>query len=357
MQGDARLSLIVCTYRRAPEVEKLLRSLTSQTRLPDETLIVDASTDDETKRVVETFISQDALPKLTYYKAPPEHRGLTRQRNYGVERASGDLIAFLDDDTIPEPDYFAETVACFKRHPRAAGVGGYITNEVEWRQTDGPGSNGKASSALFKWGSWERREALRWRLRRRLGLVSTLAPGWVPDTGHGRPVGYLPPDGEDYEVEFFMGCSFAFRREVFDRQRFSSYFEGYGLYEDLDFCVRAARLAPLYLCTRARLAHYHAPSGRPNQFRYGLMVVRNGWMVWRRRWPEPPLKGRLGWWATTALLTLCRFAEAVGGPERLQSLTEGCGRVCGMASLFWKKPEETAASQEAGAMAGVLRSS
>ncbi|HEY6187677.1 MAG TPA: glycosyltransferase family 2 protein [Pyrinomonadaceae bacterium] len=355
MKSKERLSLIVCTYRRAAEVEKLLRALASQTVVPDETLVVDASTDDDTRGVVEALIGEGELPNLGYFKAPPEHRGLTRQRNYGIELAGGDLIAFLDDDTIPEPEYFAETLACFERHAEAAGVGGYITNEVEWWPANGDA--GVTAGALFRWGAWERREALRWRLRSMLGLVSDSPPGWVPPPGHGRPVGYLPPDGEDHAVEFLMGCAFTFRREVFRQERFSSYFEGYGLYEDMDFCLRAALRSPLYLCTRARIAHHHAPSGRPNQFRYGWMVVRNGWVVWRRRWPGPSIKNRMGWWATTMLLALCRLGEALRGPERTASLTEACGRFCAMASLLWKKPEEADAAKvlKAGS-ARVLRS-
>ncbi|HVG35708.1 MAG TPA: glycosyltransferase [Pyrinomonadaceae bacterium] len=354
MKPDVSLSLIVCTYRRAAEVEKLLQAIACQTRMPDETLVVDASPDDETKRVVETLINKGGLPNLTYTKAPPQHRGLTRQRNYGITQASGDLIAFLDDDTIPEPEYFEETIACFERHAEIAGVGGFITNEVEWW----PSNRHEATEggALFKWGAWERREAVRWRLRRRLGLASELPPGWIPPSGHGRPIGYLPPDGEDHEVEFLMGCAFTFRREVFEYERFSSYFEGYGLYEDMDFCLRAARRAPLYLCTRARLAHHHAPSGRPNQFRYGWMVVRNGWVVWRRRWPEPSLKNRMRWWATTMLLALCQCGDGLRGPERTASLTEACGRLCAMASLLWKKPLKVDKAKVAGASARVLRS-
>jgi GT2 family glycosyltransferase len=335
MKSPVRLTLIICTYRRAPEVEKLLRSLGDQVRVPDETLVVDASTDDETKNVCEAFAGGGRLPGLKYYKVPPEHRGLTRQRNYGIERARGDLVAFLDDDTIPEPEYFAETIACFERHPDAAGVGGFISNEVEWRPANG---HQHKPGTVFKWGAWERREAYRWRLRERLGLAGGLPPGWMPPSGHGRPVSYLPPDGEDHQVEFMMGGASTWRRAVFDRQRFPVDFAGYGLYEDLDFCVRAAKSAPLYLCTRARLAHHHAPAGRPNQFRYGEMVVRNGWFVWRRRWPAPPASERARWWGTTLLLTLCQLGDAVRGPARAQSLTEACGRARGMASLLWKKP-------------------
>ncbi len=338
MDSRTRLSLIVCTYRRAPEVEKLLAALGAQTRVPDETLVVDASPDDETERVVAACVASRMLPGLAYYKAPPEQRGLTRQRNYGVAHARGDLIAFLDDDTVPEPAYCAETVACFERHPEAAGVGGYITNEVEWRPANG---HKYPSGTVFKWGAWERREAYRWRLRQRLGLASALPPGWMPPSGHVRPIGYLPPDGADHQVEFLMGCAFSWRRDVFRQQRFSEYFAGYGLYEDLDFCVRAAAAAPLYLCTRTRVAHYHAPAGRPNQFRYGAMVVRNGWFVWRRRWPAPPLAERTRWWGTTMLLTLCQLGAALRGPRRLQAATEAGGRLSGMASVLWRQPTDT----------------
>jgi GT2 family glycosyltransferase len=331
MRSAPRLSLIVCTYRRSRQVQKLLLAIRLQSQLPDETLIIDGACDDETEQVVRLLQQENEIPNLKYYRVPPAHRGLTRQRNYGVGRASGELVAFLDDDTVPESDYFAEIVACFARHPEAAGIGGFITNEIEWRR-----ANGSKHSSLFafKWGVWERREDYRWRLRRLLGLNSRLDPGWIPSGGHGRPIGFLPPDGSDYEVEFLMGCAFVWRRAVLERHQFSPYFEGYGLYEDMDFCVRVAREAPLYLCTRARIAHYHAPSGRPNCFHYGEMVVRNGWFVWRRRWPNPPAASNLRWWATTIVLTLCKLGDTVRGPARTQSLTEALGRMRGMVAVL-----------------------
>lgn len=338
MGSAVHLSLIVCTYRRPREVQTLLAAIGGQRKLPDETLIVDAGPDEETEQVVRRVQQENQIPNLQYYRVPPEERGLTRQRNYGISRAKGELVAFLDDDTVPEPDYFAETIACFERHPYAAGVGGFVTNESEWRRSKG---RKRFSLVLFRWGGWERREDYRWRLRKLLGLTSSLPPGWMPDAGHGRPVGFLPPDGHDYKVEFLIGCSFAWRRSVFERHQFSLYFAGYGLYEDMDFCLRAAREAPLYLCTRARVAHYHAPSGRPNWFDYGEMVVRNGWFVWRRRWPDPPSLSNLRWWATTVMLTLCRIGDAVRGPARRQSFTEALGRMRGMVALLSEQHGDT----------------
>src|SRR5690606_9523268 len=110
---------------------------------------------------------------------------------------------------------------CFDRHPEAAGVGGYITNDTCWyqdcKQTWFP-------LTTFRMGKWVRREDYRWRLRRLFGLNSPLAPGWMPPHGHGRPVSYLPPDGKDHEVEFIMGGASAWRRGLFRHIQFSLYF-------------------------------------------------------------------------------------------------------------------------------------
>lgn len=314
------LSLIVCTFRRPGPVRRLLAAMAAQARRPDEVLVVDASPDGETEDVVRGF------PGVAYSRVPPEERGLTRQRNWGIARTRGELVAFLDDDTVPEPAYFEEVLACFGRHPEAVGVGGYIANEVAWtRATPGP-----APLSVFRLGEWERREDYRWRLRRLLGLDSPAGPGRMPAMGHARSVGFFPPDGEDHPVELFMGAAATWRRDLLERVRFSPWFEGYGLYEDLDFCLRASRMGSLWLCTRARLDHLHDAAGRPNRFRYGEMTVRNGWRVWRLRWPSPSWADRGRWWATTLLLAGCRLADPA----------EAFGRLWGAATLFWDRPDQ-----------------
>lgn len=323
--------MIVCTYRRPESLLRLLGALRVQTRPPDELLIVDGSPDAETEEAVRSL---GAFPGLAYFRVPPEHRGLTRQRNFGIERVQGAAIAFLDDDTVPAPDYCAEILACFDRHPEASGVGGFATEEVAWTRGEG---DGRAPLSTFRYAGWQRREDFRWRLRRMLGLAGSLPPGRIPPFGHGRPVGFVPPDGEDHPVESLLGCAMAWRRRVFESLRFSRYFEGYGLYEDLDFCIRAAALGPIWLCTRARVRHDHAPAGRPAAFRYGVMVVRNGWFVWRRRWPEPGAADRLRWWATTLLLAAARLA---GGSDRRAALLETLGRLSALPGLLVNPPRE-----------------
>ncbi len=333
---DAHLTLIICTYRRPAEMRRLLESLVEQTRRPDDILVIDGSPDDETAHAIATC---DAGAPVRYVRVPPEERGLTRQRNRGIAetdaRSPRDIVAFLDDDTIPAPTYFAEVLACFERHPEAVGVGAAL-DEVTWRQVD---HGADIETGEYAHLGWARREDLRWRLRRALRLDSTAPPGHMPPGGHPRPLSFLPPDGNDHRVEFLMGGAAAWRHGLLARLGFSPYFAGYGLYEDLDFSIRAHREGSLFLATRARARHEHAPSGRPNRFRYGVMVARNGWLVWRARWPRPPIRSRLKWWLTSAVLAGCRLADAFRSPP-LPPLTETLGRGAGLLSVLVRHPED-----------------
>jgi hypothetical protein len=87
------------------------------------------------------------------------------------------------------------------------------------------------------------------------GLDSDCPPGYSSLYSHGRSVGFLPPSGKIYEVELLMGGVSSYRKEVFEKQQFSNYFEGYGLYEDADFALRVKN-GKLYLNTAAQLHHY-----------------------------------------------------------------------------------------------------
>src|SRR5690606_18527823 len=122
---------------------------------------------------------------------------------------------------------------------------------------------------------WVRKLGERNNLRKRLGLLSDMPPGYMPESSNGFSIGFLPPSGKVYPVEFFMGGVASYKKSLFKKIKFSAYFEGYGLYEDMDFCLRASQVGQLYVNTAAQLYHYHEEEGRPNKFQYGKMVVRN----------------------------------------------------------------------------------
>ncbi len=329
-----KFSLIICTYMRPTPLLHLLQSVQGQTVYPDEILIVDGSNNNETR----ALLQENQFANLHYFAVSPEHRGLTRQRNYGIEKVGNEIevVCFLDDDTVLEKDYFEQLLQTYEIHPEALSVGGYINNES---QCEFVGEHYKPRIDEYFFDGWKRKDSSRFILRKRLGLDSDCPPGYSPLYSHGRSVGFLPPSGKIYTVEQLMGGVSSFRKTIFRSLQFSTYFEGYGLYEDTDFTLRVAKIGKLYLNTAAKLNHYHAASGRPNQYQYGKMVVRNGWYVWRTKNPRPLFKHQLKWHFITILLIVIRFSNTFTTRNRKQAFTEALGRTLGWWSLMFHKPK------------------
>jgi GT2 family glycosyltransferase len=313
---------------------KLLQSVKEQTFYPDEILIVDGSTNEATKEM----LKEHNFQQLQYFLVDENVRGLTKQRNFGISKVHemNEIVCFLDDDTVLKNNYFEELIKTYSIFPKALGVGGYINNEVKWEkvlENDIPKIN------EFTFDGYKRIDGSRFILRKKLGLDSDCPPGFSPSFSHGRSVGFLPPSGKIYEVEQVMGGASSFKKSVFDTFQFSTYFEGYGLYEDADFTLRLSKIGKLYINTKAQLAHYHEVTGRPNQYQYGKMVVRNGWYVWRVKNQKPTFIDKLKWHAITLLLMTIRFTNVFTTNKRKEAFTEALGRKIGWLSLFWNEPK------------------
>lgn len=329
-----KFSLIICTYMRPKPLLKLLQSVKAQTLYPNEILIVDGSVNQETKEILE----QNSFQYLNYFLVSEKDRGLTKQRNYGIARAGKEteIVCFLDDDVVLEPDYFEQLIKTYRVYPEALGVGGYINNEMLWEKVN---KNEIQKLTEFSYDGWKRKDGSRFVLRKKLGLDSDCPPGFSPLFSHGRSVGFLPPSGKIYEVEQVMGGVSSFKKSIFDTFKFSTYFEGYSLYEDADFSLRVAKTGKLFINTEAKLSHYHNPSGRPNQYQYGKMVVRNGYYVWRIKNTNPTFNVKLKWHVITLLLMTIRFANTFTTNKRKEAFTESLGRKIGWLSLFWNSPK------------------
>lgn len=327
-------SLIICTYMRPQPLLKLLQSVKRQTLCPDEILIIDGSLNSET----EIILNRNKIEGLKYFLVSEEIRGLTRQRNFGINQVSPncDIVCFLDDDTILEENYFEELIKTYNIFPDALGVGGYITNETKWEKVK---DNYNPSINEFYFDGWKRKDGSRFVLRKKLHLDSDSPPGFSSSFSHGRSIGFLPPSGKIYPVEQLMGGVSSFKKIVFKELSFSTYFEGYGLYEDADFTLRVSKIGKLYLNTNAKLKHFHAESGRPDLFNYGKMVVRNGWYVWRIKNPNPNLKSRIKWNSITLLLLLIRLSNVITEKNKKNAFNETLGRSIGFMSLLFNRPK------------------
>jgi glycogen(starch) synthase len=116
--GHLRVSLIINTLDRAVELERTLLSL-RQLRYPAfEVVVVHGPCRDHTLDVLARF-----APAIRVGACPEAN--LAMSRNIGIAMARGDIVAFLDDDAIPEPDWLDRLASGFS-DPRVGGAGGFI---------------------------------------------------------------------------------------------------------------------------------------------------------------------------------------------------------------------------------------
>ncbi|GAL71412.1 glycosyltransferase family 2 protein [Jejuia pallidilutea] len=81
---NIEFSLVICTYMRPNALVSLLNSVNAQSLYPDEIIIVDGSLNEDTKNI----LLKNDYQNLNYFKVDKTHRGLTKQRNFGVKHCS-----------------------------------------------------------------------------------------------------------------------------------------------------------------------------------------------------------------------------------------------------------------------------
>ncbi|GAB3928480.1 glycosyltransferase family 2 protein [Larkinella terrae] len=113
------ISVVIPTYQRPRLLERCLQALMRQ-RFPAnqfEVIVVDDGADPETRRVVDGAARQSAVPFT--YLAQTERRGPAAARNRGWRAANGTVIAFTDDDCIPDEDWLAVAAKDFLNGAKA----------------------------------------------------------------------------------------------------------------------------------------------------------------------------------------------------------------------------------------------
>ena len=113
------ISVVVITFNRCESLRETLESLTMQTRLPNEVVVVDNNSKDKTLDVTLSF--RDKLPVKYIMESK---RGIPFARNTGIKNCKGDIIAFIDDDCMAIPQWLELIEKHFIRDPYIGIVGG-----------------------------------------------------------------------------------------------------------------------------------------------------------------------------------------------------------------------------------------
>ena len=115
-----KISVIVPTYQRPPDLVRCLTAFKLQVRPVDELWLIVRDTDLATWQFLETF-DREALPLQI---ATVTASGVIAAMNIGLESVTGDIVAFTDDDAAPHPDWLEKIEAYYLADDKIGGVGG-----------------------------------------------------------------------------------------------------------------------------------------------------------------------------------------------------------------------------------------
>jgi glucosyl-dolichyl phosphate glucuronosyltransferase len=122
------ISIVVCTFNRAPVLQKMLDSFFRQKQINEirhELLIVDNNSSDDTAVVVQDFLKKG---NANYFLEA--NQGLSFARNRGIAESKGEFISFLDDDVLVHENWLSGVKACFDETD-ADVVGGRVSLKFE----------------------------------------------------------------------------------------------------------------------------------------------------------------------------------------------------------------------------------
>lgn len=230
-QDTPSVCVVIVSWQRPQYVRSCLRSLSALSLGPREIVVVDASSDDETRLVVANF------PGVTHVPFPEGAGRMTRSRNIGLLHASSDIIAFIDDDTVVR-DGWLEGIRAPFREQEVGAVAGRTCNGHPGESAEGVDNIGRL----------------------------------LPD---GQLTGFFAADpGDAIDVAHGIGANMAFRKQVLgELGGFRDDFLGVGgVREDTDAFFRVGALGYRIVFSPAgAVNHLGAPHVRGHRFDFRYM--------------------------------------------------------------------------------------
>ena len=256
--ADLSVSVVIPTKERPLEMAKVVRTILDQTVPALELIVVDQSLGDLPKRAVEKCFAESVCrnsgsPVLRFVH-DPSISGAATARNLALEMVRGDVVLFLDDDVLLEPDFIAHLLQAYQKHPEAVGVSGIFTN---YRP---PPPLIRLWTMIFMRGPFhDDRQPIYWRAEQLRGT---------------------PP----VRISRMTGALMSLRIESLAGQRFDPNLTGASLAEDADLTLRLHNSGKiLFLDPNARLEHHHSPVGRAGDH-WLRAHAQSSYYLYQRHW-------------------------------------------------------------------------
>jgi GT2 family glycosyltransferase len=227
MRSPVAVSVVINTLNRRHHLQRTLVALRDQTYEQYEVIVVNGPSVDGTNEMLSCFRDTARLCVC-------EEASLGRSRNIGVGAASGEIVAFIDDDAIPRADWLETLVAPY-RDPTVAAVGGPVFDIPL--------------------------DCVAWAL-------CTCTRLGIPDTNSEGPIERYIGAGAD-PLAYLPGCNMSFRRDVLGEVGGFNPLLTYN-YDDVEICSRVmSRGYRIHLVEEVLVRHDRASNAARDE-RQGL---------------------------------------------------------------------------------------
>ncbi|QBD81752.1 glycosyltransferase family 2 protein [Ktedonosporobacter rubrisoli] len=231
------VSIVIITCNRAFLLRHCLERVLAQPYPYKEIIVVDSSRGEESAQIVAGY------PELLYVHLWGQRNNMPQARNKGIELSSGDIIAFIDDDSMVQPGWL-ETLLSVYEDKTVGAAGGRIITMPE------PYSEQKAGPPQL--------------------IISPTGNVLARDTG-------LVSEAV-LEIDHLVGCNMSFRRTVLEQVGgFDPTYTLTNLREETDLCVRVKRAGWRIIFHPAMaVLHFSARSLQPYFLEKPLVQFSNG---------------------------------------------------------------------------------
>jgi GT2 family glycosyltransferase len=231
-----RVSVVVCSFNGSRTIRQCLEGLEKLRYRNFEVIVIDDGSQDATADIARQY-------KVRLIQT--ENRGLSAARNLGQALATGEIVAYLDDDASPDPDWLSYLADTFHR-TNCVGVGGPNIPFAD---------DGEVAACVAH----------------------------TP----GRPTHVLLSDSD---AEHVPGCNMAFRRDwLRDAGGFDTQFRVAG--DDVDVCWRVRNSGGKLVFSPAAMVWHHCrktvPAFWKQQVGYGKAEA-----MLEKKWPEKYSRAR-----------------------------------------------------------------
>jgi GT2 family glycosyltransferase len=183
-----KFSLVLATLGRTAEVARFLGALNEQSYRDFELIVVDQNPDDRLVALLEPFSTRFVIKHLR------SERGLSRARNVGLTRVSGDVVAFPDDDCWYPADLLAYVRDQLAGVPAVDGITG---RSIDEQGNESAFRFSTSAGVVDRISVWQ--EAISYTIFLRRGVVDRVG-GFDEELGVGAGTRFGSGEETDYVV-------------------------------------------------------------------------------------------------------------------------------------------------------------